>query len=361
MVEIAKALSFDSRLLILDEPTSALTAREVETLFALIRRLKARGVGMIYITHRLDELAEIADDVTILRDGLLVNESTFAAGDRAAYVRRMVGRDLTDLVSRSPAATGRPMLEIDRLTVRRPGGGQPLVADASLTVHAGEVVGLFGLLGAGRTELLEALAGLRAGDTSGRLRLAGEPVAIRSPRQALDAGVVLAPEDRKRDGLVLGMSVAENVSLASLERITRAGFLRPGLEAAEAADAVRRLAIKTPSTATAVGSLSGGNQQKVVLAKGLACGPRVLLLDEPTRGIDIGAKREIYAVIDGLAQQGLAILVASSELPELLGIADRIAVLADGRVTAEFSRDTATEQAVLHAALPADRRAVVSA
>jgi ABC-type sugar transport system ATPase subunit len=273
----------------------------------------------------------------------------------------MVGRDLTDLVSRSPAATGRPMLEIDRLTVRRPGGGQPLVADASVTVHAGEVVGLFGLLGAGRTELLEAVAGLRAGDTSGRLRLAGEPVAIRSPRQALDAGVVLAPEDRKRDGLVLGMSVAENVSLASLERITRAGFLRPGLEAAEAADAVRRLAIKTPSTATAVGSLSGGNQQKVVLAKGLACGPRVLLLDEPTRGIDIGAKREIYAVIDGLAQQGLAILVASSELPELLGIADRIAVLADGRVTAEFSRDTATEQAVLHAALPADRRAVVSA
>jgi ribose transport system ATP-binding protein len=361
MVEIAKALSFDSRLLILDEPTSALTAREVETLFALIRRLKARGVGMIYITHRLDELAEIADDVTILRDGLLVHESTFAAGDRAAYVRRMVGRDLTDLVSRSPAATGRPMLEIDRLTVRRPGGGQPLVADASVTVHAGEVVGLFGLLGAGRTELLEAVAGLRAGDTSGRLRLAGEPVAIRSPRQALDAGVVLAPEDRKRDGLVLGMSVAENVSLASLERITRAGFLRPGLEAAEAADAVRRLAIKTPSTATAVGSLSGGNQQKVVLAKGLACGPRVLLLDEPTRGIDIGAKREIYAVIDGLAQQGLAILVASSELPELLGIADRIAVLADGRVTAEFSRDTATEQAVLHAALPADRRAVVSA
>jgi ABC-type sugar transport system ATPase subunit len=360
MVEIAKALSFDARLLILDEPTSALTAHEVETLFAAIRRLKARGVGMIYITHRLDELPEIADDVTIFRDGVLVHEAAFRAADRGDYVRRMVGRDLADLYPRSQTVPGRPLLAVEGLSVARPGGGQPLVAEASLTVHAGEVVGLFGLMGAGRTELLEAVAGLRPHDTQGSVRVAGEAVVIRSAHAALAAGIVLAPEDRKADGLVLGMSVAENVSLASLDRATRFGLVSRRLERARAAAAVTRLAIKTPSTAQPVGTLSGGNQQKVVLAKGLACDPRVLLLDEPTRGIDIGAKREIYTLIDELARGGMAILVASSELPEILGISDRILVLAEGRVTAEFRRGAATEQALLHAAIPPQRGAAVA-
>ena len=360
MVEIAKALSFDARLLILDEPTSALTEHEVHTLFAAIRRLKARGVGMIYITHRLDELPEIADDVTIFRDGVLVHEAAFRAADRGDYVRRMVGRDLADLYPRSQVTPGRPLLAVEGLSVTRPGGGQPLVTEASLTVHTGEVVGLFGLMGAGRTELLEAVAGLRPRDTTGAVRVAGEAAVIRSPHDALAAGIVLAPEDRKADGLVLGMSVAENVSLSSLDRATRFGLVSRRLEKARAAAAVARLAIKTPSTAQRVGTLSGGNQQKVVLAKGLACDPRVLLLDEPTRGIDIGAKREIYTLIDDLARGGMAILVASSELPEILGISDRILVLAEGRVTAEFRRGAATEQALLHAAIPPQRGAAVA-
>lgn len=361
MVEIAKALSVDARLLILDEPTSALTEHEVETLFAAIRRLKARGVGMIYITHRLDELPEIADDVTIFRDGMLVHEAAFRAADRSDYIRRMVGRELAELYHRTPSPPGRPLLEIDAITVARHGGGQPLVAEASLTVRAGEVVGLFGLMGAGRTELLEAIAGLRPRDTRGAVRVAGEPVVIRSPHDALAAGIVLAPEDRKADGLVLGMSVAENVSLASLDRVTRYGLVSYRREQARATTAVARLAIKTPTTAQAVGTLSGGNQQKVVLAKGLACDPRVLLLDEPTRGIDIGAKREIYSLIDQLARGGLAILVASSELPEILGISDRILVLAEGRLTAEFPRGAASEQAILHAAIPPQRRSAAVA
>lgn len=360
MVEIAKALSFDSRLLILDEPTSALTEHEVETLFQVIRRLKARGVGMIYITHRLDELPQIADDVTIFRDGVLVHEAAFAARDRAEYVRRMVGRDLADLYPRSTASPGRPLLELDGLSVTRPAGGQPLVADVSLVVRAGEVVGLFGLMGAGRTELLEAVYGLHPRATTGRIRISGAEAAIRSPHDALAAGLALAPEDRKADGLVLGLSIAENVSMASLDQVTRMGIVSRRRESRRAAEAVSRLAIKTPTTAQPTGTLSGGNQQKVVLAKGLACEPRVLLLDEPTRGIDIGAKREIYALIDGLARGGMGILVASSELPEILGIADRILVLAEGRVTAEFRRGEATEQAVLHAAIPPTRGAAVA-
>ena len=360
MVEIAKALSFEARLLILDEPTSALTAHEVQTLFAAIRRLKTRGVGMIYITHRLDELPEIADDVTIFRDGVLVHEAAYRAADRGDYVRRMVGRELADLAPRTPAPPGRPRLEIEALSVARPDGGQPLVARASLAVRAGEVVGLFGLMGAGRTELLEAVAGLRPRDAHGVVRVDGAPAVIRCPHDALATGIVLAPEDRKADGLVLGMSVAENVSLASLDQVTRHGLVSRRREQARATAAVARLAIKTSTTAQAVGTLSGGSQQKVVLAKGLACDPRVLLLDEPTRGIDIGAKREIYSLIDQLARGGMAILVASSELPEILGISDRILVLAEGRVTAEFRRGEATEQAILHAAIPPRRGAAVA-
>jgi len=360
MVEIAKALSFESRLLILDEPTSALTEHEVDTLFRVLGRLKARGVGMIYITHRLDELPRIADDVAIFRDGTLVHEATFAAANRAEYVRRMVGRDLAEGHGRTAAAPAAPVLEVERLAVARPGGGQPPVADVSLTVRAGEVVGLFGLMGAGRTELLEAIYGLHPRATTGRISVGGVAGPIRCPREALAAGIALAPEDRKADGLVLGLSVAENVSMASLDRVTRLGIVSRRLERQRAAEAISRLRIKTPSTAQAVGTLSGGNQQKIVLAKGLAHRPRVLLLDEPTRGIDIGAKREIYALIDELAREGMAILVASSELPEVLGISDRILVLAEGRLTGEFRRGEATEQAVLHAALPRTRQAVVA-
>ncbi len=361
MVEIAKALSFDAKVLILDEPTSALTEHEVETLFGVIRRLKQRGVGMIYITHRLDELPEIADDVTIFRDGVLVHESTYRADDRSEYVRRMVGRDLAELFARSSGTRGDPALEVADLTVARPGGGQPLVDRVSFTVHAGEVVGLFGLMGAGRTELLEAIYGLHRGRCEGTILRDGRRIQVGGPRDALVAGLALAPEDRKADGLVLGLSVATNVSMASLDRVLRHGFVSVREERHRAADAIATLAIKTPSADQAVGALSGGNQQKVVLAKGLATEPKVLLLDEPTRGVDIGAKREIYALIDRWASLGMAVLVASSELPEILGLSDRILVLAEGRLTAEFRRDEASEQSVLHAAIPVRRASEVVA
>lgn len=361
MVEIAKAISFDARVLILDEPTSALTEREVEALFTTIHRLKARGVGMVYITHRLDELPAIADDVTIFRDGVLVHEAEFQAGDRGDYVRRMVGRDLGLGPARTSAPSGPTVLEVEDVSLPRRGGGQPLLDRVSLSVRAGEVVGLFGLMGAGRTELLETIYGLHAHSRSGRIRMAGSPLAIRSPAEALAAGIALAPEDRKTDGLVLGQSVAWNLSLASLDRVLRRGLLSRGAERGRAMAAIADLGIKTPSPDQAVGTLSGGNQQKVVLAKGLATEPRLLLLDEPTRGIDIGAKREIYGLIEAWARDGMAILVASSELPELLAIADRILVLAEGRLTGSFSREEATEQALLQAAIPTSRSSEVLA
>ncbi len=359
MVEIAKALSFDARVLILDEPTSALTGHEVDSLFAAIARLKARGVGMIYITHRLDELPRIADDVTILRDGVLVHEAEFRAADRRDYVHRMVGRELTDLYRRTVTEPGPAVLQVEGLGLARSGGGPPLLADLSFEVRAGEVVGLFGLLGAGRSELLEAIYGVHAGRRTGEIRLGGRPLRLQGPHEALAAGIALAPEDRKADGLVLGESIARNISLASLDGILHRGFVSRRAERTRATAAIATLGIKTPSPDQAVGMLSGGNQQKVVLAKGLATRPRLLLLDEPTRGIDIGAKQEVYGLIDGWARDGMAILVASSELPELLGIADRVLVLCEGRLTGSFTREEATEQALLHAAIPVNRSSEV--
>ena len=359
MVEIAKALSFDARVLILDEPTSALTGHEVESLFQMIGRLKARGVGMIYITHRLDELPAIADDVTIFRDGVLVHETAFRSGDRGDYVRRMVGRELAAGGGRTPAPHGETVLDVEGLSLARPTAGPPLLDAITLSVRAGEVVGLFGLLGAGRTELLEAIYGLHDRSRTGRIHVAGSPLAIGGPAAALAAGIALAPEDRKADGLVLGQSVAWNMSLASLGSVLRHGLVSGPTERARAAAAITELGIKTPSPDQPVGTLSGGNQQKVVLAKGLAARPRLLLLDEPTRGIDVGAKREIYGLIDGWARSGMAILVASSELPELLTIADRILVLAEGRLTGSFPREDATEQALLDAAIPVSRTSEV--
>jgi ABC-type sugar transport system ATPase subunit len=266
----------------------------------------------------------------------------------------MVGRELAEEYPRRSLPPGAVRLAVRGLRRGR------AVRDVSFSVRGGEILALAGLVGAGRTELLEAIGGLRPRDTRGTVRIAGEAAVIRSPHDALAAGIVLAPEDRKADGLVLGMSVAENVSLSSLDRATRFGLVSRRLERERATAAVARLAIKTPSTAQPVGTLSGGNQQKVVLAKGLACDPRVLLLDEPTRGIDIGAKREIYTLIDELARSGMAILVASSELPEILGISDRILVLAEGRVTAEFRRGAASEQTLLHAAIPTQRGVAVA-
>lgn len=353
VVEIAKALSRQARVIIMDEPTSAITEQEIAVLFDLIQQLKRDGVAIIYITHKLDELPAIADDLTVLRDGQFVGTKPIGAVAQTEIVRMMVGRDLSDLYSRRPTSRGAEILRVEKLSLAHPERRDDLlVRDVSFELHRGEVLGIFGLMGAGRTELLETLFGLHPHRADGTIILDGKSVWFRSPHEAIDAGLVLAPEDRKRDGLVLSLNVAHNTSLACLRQTETFGLLNARRETALAEDYVRRLRIKTPSTRQLARNLSGGNQQKVVLAKWLATQPKVLLLDEPTRGIDINAKKEIYALMDGLAAEGLGVLLVSSELPEILAVADRILVMCEGRRMAEFPRAAANEEAIMQAALP---------
>jgi len=353
VVEIAKAISFNSRVIIMDEPTSAITEHEIEVLFRQIKRLKRNGVGLIYITHKLGELPALADDVTVRRDGRLVGARPFGEVTRDEMIRMMVGRELSDLFPKTPAKPGEVVLRVKNISLRHAGrAGDFAVKDVSFEVRRGEVLGIFGLMGAGRTELLQTLFGLHPETSKGEIEIDGRRVEIRSPQDAIAAGLALAPEDRKAEGVVLGLSVAHNTTLSCLPKIERLGFLQPGLERELVGKYVGRLRVKTPSIDQTLVNLSGGNQQKVVLAKWLATEPKVLLLDEPTRGIDINAKREIYALVDELAQSGLGVVMVSSELPEILGIADRIMVLCEGRKTAEFSRAEATEENVVRAALP---------
>jgi ribose transport system ATP-binding protein len=353
LVEIARAMSEDARVLILDEPTSSLSAHEVETLFAVIAELKQRGVALIYITHKFEELGGICDDVTVMRDGRVVGEAPFPALTRDAIVRLMAGREAKGLFQKTPASPGDEALRVEAATLPAEGVGRRFLVDhVSFSVRRGEVLGIFGLVGAGRTELLETMFGVHAARATGRIFIDGVALTPRSPADAIAAGLALAPEDRKRDGLVLPMSVAANASLASLTRTLRAGFVSESRERDHIGPFIDRFRVKTPSLAQAVVNLSGGNQQKVILAKWLATAPKVLLLDEPTRGIDVNAKREIYAFIDELARGGMAVVVVSSELPEVLALADRVIVLCEGRKTAEFARAQATPETVLAAALP---------
>jgi ribose transport system ATP-binding protein len=352
VVEIAKAISFDAQVLIMDEPTSALSEQEVDSLFELIRQLKQRGVGIIYITHKLDELNRIADDVTVFRDGQFIAEKPFPQAAHDDMVRMMVGREVSEL-NRSPSTTGADALQVCGLSLPHPDRiGDCAVCDVSFSVRRGEILGLFGVMGAGRTELLQTIFGLHSHAPSGQIVVGGRLVTIHSPADAIRAGIALAPEDRKAEGLVLGMSVAENVSLPCLKQISRFGVLQLNRERKLVGAFIERLNVKASSLSQRVRNLSGGNQQKIVVSKWLAAEPKVLLLDEPTRGIDVNAKREMYALIDELARGGLGIVVASSELPEILALADRILVLAGGRVTAEFAQSEATEEKLLHAALP---------
>ncbi|HEX2853413.1 MAG TPA: sugar ABC transporter ATP-binding protein [Opitutaceae bacterium] len=360
LVEIARAISADARVLILDEPTSSLSSHEVEVLFGVIADLKSRGVGIVYITHKFEELARIGDDVTVMRDGRVVGEGLLAELSRDAIVRLMAGRESKEIFQKSATAPGAGLLRADELSLPGEGVGRPfLVERVSLSLRQGEVLGIFGLVGAGRTELLETLFGLHPGRATGRIEVNGQPVHFASPRDAIAAGLALAPEDRKRDGLVLPMSVAANASLASLDRTLRGGFVSETREAEYITPYIERFRVKTPSLAELIVNLSGGNQQKVILAKWLSTAPKILLLDEPTRGIDVNAKREIYAFIDELARAGLGLIVVSSELPEVLALADRVMVMCEGRKTAEFTRAEATPERVLHAALP-DLAAIAS-
>ena len=347
MVAICKALSQDVRVLIMDEPTSALSAREVESLFGVVRGLVAAGVSVVYISHRLEEILEIADFVTVLRDGKLVAEAATRDIDLHWIVEHMIGRDPDELFPYEARPAGAPLLEVEDLTLGRPGGGFWL-DDVSFSIAAGEIVGVYGLMGAGRTELLQTLIGEQK-DAVGRILLGGaridnEPIGARIAR-----GIFLVPEDRQREGLVQVLSVKQNISLASLGDLDSA----TGLSLRREARAVRRLVndvgVKVPGIDFPVTSLSGGNQQKVVVAKALMTGPKVLLMDDPMRGIDVGAKTELYRIMKSLASEGIALLFTSSDLMEVLGMADRILVMARGRLTAELARTQATSQALVEA------------
>ena len=354
IVEIAKSLSLSAKVIIMDEPTSAITEHEVAILFRLIKRLKASGTGIVYITHKLEELFEIADDVTVFRDGKFVASRPLEELNRATMIQFMVGRDLSELYPKTPVKPSHEALRVESLSLRESSGQQerPIVNQVSFTVHAGEVLGIFGLMGAGRTELLESLFGLHPSTTTGTIYIDSKKRKIRSPRDAIKAGIALAPEDRKGQGLVLKMSVRENTSLSSIRDCETGGLISTNKESAIVDTFVQTLQIKTSSQHQAVGSLSGGNQQKVVLAKWLSTKPKLLLLDEPTRGIDINAKKEIYRLIDELTHQGLAVIMVSSELPEVLAISDRILVLCEGVNTGEFTKDGASEEKIMEAALP---------
>lgn len=362
LIEVAKALSLNVRLLIMDEPTSALADAEVQRLFSVIRSLTAEGVGVVYISHRLEELEIIADSVTVLRDGRYVGTRPMARSSRDELIGMMVGRPLGELYHRDrPAAQAQPRLEVSGLRLRGdPRSGRAPLHDVSLQVRAGEIVGIAGLMGAGRTETLEAIYGAYPGSAvHGTLRLGGRPYRPRSPRHAIARGLVLVAEDRKAQSLVLDNSVRFNASLASLSRFRRFRLVDARREREAVREMIKDLGVKTPGLHTRVGDLSGGNQQRVVLAKCLLTRPGVILMDEPTRGIDVGAKAEIYDLMNRLAGQGTAILVASSELPELLSMCDRVLVLCEGRMTGEFTAEQATQEAILDAAM--QRQAVVAA
>jgi L-arabinose transport system ATP-binding protein len=353
LVEIMRALKSGVRVLALDEPTSSLTDDEVERLFTLVRRLRDEGVAIIYVSHRIKEILQLCDRVAILRDGKLVTVRPAADLTDDEIVRLMVGRELSDVFKRRPAASGREVLRAENVYSNWHSG-------VSFHINAGEVVGFGGLVGAGRTELAKVVFG-ELPMNRGSIVLDGKPVTIRRPDDAIAKGIGFAPEDRKREGLILIRSVLENTSLAILRRLSRLHFVRSGLERSIVSGYVERLRVRTPSIDQEVGKLSGGNQQKVVLARWLAAKPKVLILDEPTRGIDIGAKAEIYRLIDDLANEGLGIMFISSELTELLGLSDRIYVMQNGRITGELAAAEASEEAVLALAMVDNLSASVTA
>jgi ABC-type sugar transport system ATPase subunit len=335
----------------MDEPTSALTDTEVAALLEIIRGLKARGLGIVFISHRLDEVAAIADRVVVLRDGRNAGDLPIAEAPAETIVRLMVGREMGDLFRREapPAAMDAPyVLEVRGLSRvgNRFDPSNIVLEDVSFGVRAGEIVGLAGLVGSGRTEVVRAIFGADPFDR-GEVLIGGKPFKISSPRDAIKLGIGLAPEDRKAQALVLGLAVRENISLASLGSLVRGGFVRLGAERERAESFVRALSIRTPGLEQKVVNLSGGNQQKVVLAKWLALRPKVLIVDEPTRGVDIGAKAEVHHLLNELAAQGVAILVISSELPEVLGISDRVLVMRQGRIAGELPRADATQERIM--------------
>jgi rhamnose transport system ATP-binding protein len=345
MVEIAKSLGGRAKVLIMDEPTASLPEHEVENLFRVVRELKAQGVGIVYISHRLDELYALADRVTVLRDGQTIGTRPMKEVERPELIRLMVGREISAIFPKRDVKQGDVVLETRALDCRDSG-----VRGVSLSIRAGEILGLAGLVGAGRTELARVLFGLTPA-TGGGIHLSGRPVVVRTPSEAVDLGIAYVPEDRRRHGVILDLPIAANATLAILRRISKGGFLDFARERELASSYVEKLAVKTPSIDTPAGNLSGGNQQKVALSRWLATEPKVLILDEPTQGIDVGAKSEIHKLMVDLAERGLAILMISSELPEVLGMSDRIGVMRGGALAGLLNRAEATQERVMALAL----------
>lgn len=345
MVEIAKALSFESRVIVMDEPTDALTDRETQTLFRIIADLKAEGRGIVYISHRLGELFEVCEDITVLRDGMFIGEVRTEDCDEARLIEMMVGRSLDEQYPHLDKAAGDVVLQVENVS----GHG---LQEVSFALHRGEILGVFGLMGAGRTELAKMIYGALP-MAEGALYLEGRAIVNRSPGMALGNGIAYVSEDRKGDGLVLGMSVRENASLSALAHFARFGHIDGARERRSVQQYVEKMRVKTPSLSQPVGLLSGGNQQKVAIAKGLMTRPKVLILDEPTRGVDVGAKKEIYQLINQLKDEGMAIVLISSDMPEILGMSDRILALKHGGISGVFRRGTVSQEALLTASIAA--------
>ncbi|SDE10531.1 inositol transport system ATP-binding protein [Paenibacillus sp. UNCCL117] len=348
MLEIIKAVSYEAKLIIMDEPTSALSDNEVKTLFRTIERLKSRGVPIIYISHRMEEIFAMTDRVTVLRDGQYVGSEPTADLDAGRLISMMVGRPLDAIFPKEAVAPGAVVFEADRLT------RSSVFEDVSFQVRAGEIVGIAGLMGAGRSEVMRAIFGIDRLD-SGEVKLAGRPVKIRHPADAIRSGIAMVTEDRKEQGLVLCRSIRENMTLARMPFSGGSPFISGSGEAGSVDEMTGKIRIKMRDMEQTVQNLSGGNQQKVVIAKWLMTKPKLLILDEPTRGIDVGAKAEIYKLMSSLAKEGLAIIMVSSELPEVLGMSDRILVMWQGRIKGEFQRDEATQEQILTCAIGGGR------
>jgi rhamnose transport system ATP-binding protein len=343
IVEIAKALSIDAQVIVMDEPTAALSAVEADQLMDVARRLRDRGAAVVFVSHRLDEVFALCDRYTVMRDGATVGEATVAGSTPGHVVQMMVGRELTEFFPKAEAVIGGGVLEVEHLTSRG------VFEDISFTVHAGEIVGLAGLVGSGRSEVVRAVFGIDRYD-DGRVLLHGQPVSQGNPREALRRGVVLVPEDRRQQGLFMPASIDRNIAVTVLDKIRRLGLIRRRDERKVADEWSKRLQLKHQGLGEPVDRLSGGNQQKVVLAKWLATNPKLLVIDEPTRGIDVGTKAEVHRLLGELAAKGLAILMISSELPEVLGMADRVFVMREGRLMRELSRAEATQESIMLAA-----------
>jgi len=343
MVEITKALSFDSKLIIMDEPSSSLTSEELKRLGVIINQLRDKGISIIYISHKLDEIFEYCDVVTVMRDGHVIDTKPVKDITRAEMIAKMVGRSIENEYPPRAHAVGEPLLEVRNLNTHK-------LKDINFTLHRGEILGLVGLVGAGRTEIVRAIYG--ADKARGHeVLLNGRPVKIRSPRHAKRAGFGLVPEDRRRQGLILPFSVEKNITMAALERLTRYGIVNSANEKKIAERQIKALAIKTPNASIKVGNLSGGNQQKCIVGRWLELEPKILILDEPTRGIDVGAKYEIYVLMNKIVSEGGAIIMISSELPEVLNISNRVLTICEGRITGEFTPETDSAEAIMDRAI----------